>query len=295
MEIQKTMLVLFITLFYFTSSFNLFSTIIEIDNINELIPFIIAAQDENDTLMLFDIDGTLIDSPISLNSEPWISYYWQNAPKLLPKKMPIIEELMWYVSKSIPCLSVDPFTASLISLYQNQPLMIPLAFTARPIYKKSIDGIKVTNNQLLDVKIDFSQTISPLHLVKHPSFHGGIIFTSGKMKGDFLQQFLISTEYLPSRIIFIDDKLEQLQSVAKSMQKIGINVMCFWFRRASLNRSSFNLQLANIQLEYLLKHQLILNDEEAGLLMMTEEYTSKASDEFLKQLIELYEQLSPLL
>lgn len=287
------MLFLFITLFYFTSSFNLFSTIVEIYNINELIPFITAVQDEDDTLMLFDIDGTLIDSPISLNSEPWISYYWQNMPKLLSKKMPIIEELIWYVSKSIPCLSVDPFTASLISQYQNQPLMIPLAFTARPIYKKSIDGIKVTKNQLLDVNIDFSQTISPPHLVKHPSFQDGIIFTSGKMKGDFLQQLLIATEYLPSRIVFIDDKLEQLQSVETSMQKTGIDVICVWFRRASLNHTSYHLQLANIQLEHLLKYQSILNDEEACVLMMTEEYALIPPDEFLKQLIELYEQLSP--
>lgn len=296
MKIQKNIFFYFFALFYSStfnlpSSCNLFATPIEIDNILDLAPLIKNAHNQSHTLILFDIDDTLLDSPISLNSGPWITYYWKNVPKLLPKKMPVIEELMWYVSKFIPSIAVDASTAPLISTCQKHPLMTPLAFTARPIYKKKIDGIKVTADQLLNVNIDFSLTNSPACLRKHPAFHAGIIFTSGKMKGEFLQHFLNSTGYLPSRILFIDDKLDQIQSVETAMQKTGIRVDCFWYKRAASNRPTFNLQLANIQLEYLLKYDLVLNDEIAWILMANEKYVSLPPDDLLKQLIELYEKM----
>lgn len=294
MKIQKKIFFYFFALLHslsLTSSYNLFATTVETYDILDLAPVIHAAHHKDHTLILFDIDDTLLDSPISLNSGPWITYYWKNAPRLLPEKMPIIEELMWYISKSIPNIAVDSFTAPLISACQKNPLTIPLAFTARPIYKKHIDGIKVTADQLLNVNINFSLTDYPTCLAKHPSFHAGIIFTSGKMKGDFLQHFLASTGYLPSRILFIDDKLDQIQSVEKAMQEAGIKVDCFWYKRAASKRPAFDLQLANIQLEYLLKHQLIINDEVAAILMTTEKYASVPADDFLKQLIELYEKM----
>lgn len=279
----------YIAVFFCLSPFKLFSTTFETNDICDLIPHIHAAKSEDNTLILFDIDDTLIDSPLTLNSGPWISYYWQNVPKLLPLKMPVVEELMWYVSKSIPALSVDQATASVISLCQKNLSLIPLAFTARPIYKKRIDGIQVTADQLININIDFSKTIPPSCMAKHPCFHRGIIFASGKMKGDFLQQYLVSTGYLPNRIIFIDDKLDQIQSVERTMHEKDIKVICFWYRRALQNRSSFNLQLANIQLECLLKYGRVMSDEEAEILLKTDKYASINPEDFLIQLIDLYE------
>lgn len=277
-----------ISLQYYFFSFNLFSNTFEIYEILDLVPFINSIHQDDSTLILFDIDDTLIDSPISLNSGPWIAHYWHHAPKLLPHKMPVLEELMWYVSKTIPCRAVDSSTAEIISICQNSNSITPLALTARPIYKKNIDGIKITAEQLLKINIDFSLKVFPLNLTRHPSFYKGIIYTSGKIKGDFLKQYLISTGNFPKKIIFIDDKIDQIQSVEKNMKELGINVSCFWYRRASMNRTTFNLQIANIQLEYLLKYQLILNDEEAEIIMESENHPIPPED-FFKQLIEMYE------
>ncbi|MBA3816508.1 MAG: DUF2608 domain-containing protein [Parachlamydiaceae bacterium] len=286
MKIQKIFFFWFVSFFCFSAPLSLFSKIIEICDIQVLAPFINESNKEDNVLILFDIDDTLIDSPISLNSGPWISYYWKNVPKLLPDKMPIIEELMWHVSKSIPILPVDSTSASLISDCQKISSMIPLAFTARPIYKKQIDGIQVTENQLLNININFRLTALPPSLSKHPALHAGVIFTSGKMKGDFLKKFLSSTGYVPKQVIVIDDKLDQIESIEKSMEEAGIKVNCFWYRRASMIRPIFNLQIANVQLEYLLKHQLILSDEEAAGLLIA--YEDRSPEEFLKQLIEFY-------
>lgn len=289
MTMQKTTLLHTLLSIYFTLSFKLFSTITETRNISDLIHYIETPCRNGYTLILFDVDDTLINSPINLNSGPWITYYWQNAPKLLPEKMAVIEELMWFVSKTIPCLPVDPFTAHLISICQKkQPFIFPLALTARPIYQKHIDGVQVTKNQLLTNHIDFSQTNFPSHSA---AFHEGIFFTSGKKKGDFLQQFLVSAIPPPKRIIFVDDKLDEIRSVEKVAKNANIEVHCFWYRQASRNRPVFNIRKANIQLEYLIKYQLILNDENAGLLLRTKEYFSMSPERHLKYLIELYEKM----
>lgn len=279
------------TLLFCSNSSHLIAITLETNKILDIHTLINAQNDKETIFVLFDIDDTLLDSPISLNSGPWISYYWKHAPKLLPEKMDVIEELMWYITKTLPTIPVDSLTASIISECQTNPAVVPLAFTARPIYKKKIDGIKVTSNQLLQVNIDFTKSAYSKHISDHPSFHSGIIYTSSKMKGDFLHQFITATKYHPGRIVFIDDKLDQIQSVEKAMKDAGIKIDCIWYRRALENRPTFNLQLANVQLEYFLKEKLVLSDHEAALLLSQEKYISTPPETLFKQLIELYERI----
>lgn len=236
-------------------------------------------------LLLFDIDDTLLDSELSLNSGKWISYYWKTAPKF-ESDQSVLECFMWFVNQHIPVKPVDPQTPHMIQVLHDQKNVVALALTARANKTDCGTHENLTARQLNSIGIDFSQSNIPEEFIHHPSFDEGIIFSGGKSKGGHLQQVLEGVGYHPHKIIFVDDKLEQIKSVDKAMEEAGISCDCFWYRRAEKEHTNFNLLIALIQLEYLLNHQKILTDPEAENLK--EEYSGIKSEDFVYQLVEQY-------
>lgn len=272
-------------LFVFSSTQYASTVIIETIEMNDILSSV-----ESHSLVLFDLDDTLIDSPVNLNSGKWIAYYWQTAPKMMPDKLPVIQKLMWHTSIHTPIIAVDPKASLIISDLQKRTDALVLGLTARPHTHDHTNGAQITAGQLSTIGIDFSKSQYPDKFCGHPSFHNGIVYSSGLDKGGHMEEILACTGYAPKKIIFIDDNLVQIQSVEKSMQKIGIPCDCFWYRRALQNRPNFSLLHALIQLEYLLNHQIILSDDEATAL--ENNYANLQKDQYLYNLIVLFENRS---
>ena len=60
----------------------------------------------------------------------------------------------------------------------------------------------------------------------------------------------------------------------------------FWYKRSALDHSHFDPQVANIQLEYLLMHGIILSDEEA--LPLAEDNKDEKPEQYLEKVLESY-------
>jgi len=70
----------------------------------------------------------------------------------------------------------------------------------------------------IDLSPSFADTMLPLPmfdtlLESKPVYYKGILFTNGYPKTEVLGDFLHETNYVPSKIIFIDDHLEYVESL----------------------------------------------------------------------------------
>ncbi len=255
---------------------NVSAKIIETTEITE-----ISSSIEESTLVLFDLDDTLMNSVISLNSGKWIKFYWQAAPLFFPN--PLLESLIEFINEHVPVKPLDSSAPRWIQELQKKEGVIPLAMTARSLAHSPDRNI--TAQQLREIGIDFSQSSFPSSFASYPSFQEGIIFTSGEIKGDHLIKLLKTVHFWPKKVIFLDDKLYQVQSVDKAMEEAGICCDCFWYRRAE--HEEFDPLLALIQLHHLLNKREVLSDEYAHLL--EEAYAESEIESLLKNLIKQYE------
>lgn len=267
----------FLTLFSSTA----YTVIFETHDISE-----IRSSIQKGTLVLFDIDDTLMCARTELNSGRWIEYLWKLANASMPEKINIVHSLMWHVSEYVPVMPIDSLTPALISDLQEMEDVVALAFTARfPVFTASSENI--TAMQLEKIGVNFSKTDYPKQLDDHHSFHQGIIFSAGKIKGPHLQDMLQTIDHIPAKVVFVDDKLKQVVSVHQTMEAMGIPCDCYWYRQSELRHTKLDPVLAAIQLEYFLHHQIFINNHEAGTLR--EKYSERVIEEFLKELIDHYE------
>lgn len=242
------------------------------------------------TWVLFDVDDTIMDSAHHLSSGPWISFYWKKVPTLFPNKTEIIEKLMWHVTQKVPVKPIEEITPCLISHLQNRKDVVVLGLTARSqVSMVGENGAPedLTVRQLRSIGVNFSQTKYPRNLVKHASFHQGIIFTSGKLKGPTLREILAHAKVKPRRVIFIDDLHKQASSVDQAMKAEGITCICFVYKRGELVRPAFDPHIGTIQLKYLLMHEKLLSDTEADSLKLN--HPKEHMDHLLREVVEHFE------
>lgn len=275
---------------FFLTSF-LQADIMEITQIDDIRPYI-----TKDALYLFDIDDTLIDNPFSLGSPPWRNWVKSKLPNY-DINFVLYDALTLFIAKNAPYKTVEPSTANLIADLQNQGHAV-FAFTARgrsQWYTTDIEGVdRFTDEQLHHAGIDFKATLIPeeLQSLETTYFCDGVIYAQHIAKGDLLKHLFKDLKYYPSLVIFVDDKLEQVQSVEAAVKGAGIPFIGFWYRRSEFDRKNFNPMIANIQLESLLLQGEIIDDDAALELAKT-----KQSDPhtYFKEILEKIdiEQLSP--
>jgi hypothetical protein len=218
---------------------------------------------------------------MALGSSDSYRFFWQTALQLVPEKKEVVDKLLWYVTEKLPVTLVDPKTAFIINELQNSKEITVLGFTARPPFWE------ITTKQLNSVEIDFSNSFYPKELENWTSFHKGILFTSGQLKGAYLQEVLHSIPFTTKKIVFVDDKETQIQSVDEMTEKENIECDCYWYRSAEDQRKPFDPLLATIQLDYLINKDTILKDSEASLLKNL--YSDRDLNEWILQIINNFE------
>lgn len=246
---------------FLTSSF-LSAELMEINQIDAIRPYI-----TENALCLFDIDDTLIDNPTFLGSSPWRNWI-KSKTAHFSTNFVLYDALTLFIAKNGPYKTVEPSTSALITDLQNQGQTV-FAFTARgrsQWYTTHIEGVdRFTHEQLRYAGIDFKKTVIPqaLQALDPTYFYEGIIFAKHIQKGDLFKQLFKDLNYTPSLILFVDDKLDQVQSVEAAVKEVGIPFIGFWYRRSELDRNNFNPKVTNIQLESLLLTGEIMCDETA--------------------------------
>lgn len=195
--------------------------IVESVSIADVYNYIKPDEYKKNLLVIFDIDNTIAKTPTDLGSDQWF-YAKKNA--LLEKGVDekdvydlILPEL-FHIQFNSWLIPVEEGSVQVVNDLQKKGVSV-IALTAR-----SLDLTYRTIEQLDRLGIHFTKTNPhecPLSYGKKNKKAGlyidGIIFSGPYKKGEMIVDWLRKTGYRPDKVIFIDDKLKNIEDVEKSL------------------------------------------------------------------------------
>jgi ribulose-5-phosphate 4-epimerase/fuculose-1-phosphate aldolase len=126
-----------------------------------------------------------------------------------------------------------------------------------------------TERQLSSVGIDLSnvryaEDPSTLSLPYPAVYAHGVIYCGENPKDAVLIAFFEKSCFTPHRVVFIDDRLEQLQAVERALEERKIAFVGLRFSGADARVKAFNSEVADLQWSQLPQ---IVSDQEALLIL----------------------------
>ncbi len=255
---------------------------------------------DQQTLVVFDIDGTLIDN---FGLGVFILYNPQKVPEE-DKDFAIKAhgELSAYAKK----IGIDrrrDMTNSFFMLKGKEELVEPavleqlvqlkakkiktIALTACPAgaFGSVSCGETLRYSKLLSAGIDFRPSFPQEQIVfdtlnayngSYPMFYKGILLANWRNeKGAVLGAFFDCIGWQPRKVIFFDDTKRHLESVSDEMDRRGILFQGYWYRAAERHAlPAFDRAIAEVQLDYLIHHDTLLTAAEASAFRSTKSRSS---------------------
>ena len=235
-----------------------------------------------DTFVIFDVDLTLIepkDQIFSHSSAEEFNYRYQAL-----KKAHTEEELhhLWStVLVAAPASTVEPDTLSIVRKIQKRNrnvILLTALGTGRLGKIACLEDWRIAELRRLgfNLNISFPETadhqldpfLSTSKADCSPIFKNGILFGCFLDKGDVLKAYLTFAKIKPQKIIFVDDRLEYVESVAAYCKQENIQFVGFeytaWKNRKVLPS---NPKIAQLQFAVLDKGEVWLSDEKAKQIL----------------------------
>lgn len=235
----------------------LYGEIIEIQTVDEMLPFL-----EEETLFIFDIDNTIMEPTQTLGSDQWFYHRKDQYLKKGYSPQEALESALaeWMSVQNLTRVKLveEKIAAIIASLQHEKKGLIGLTTRGLGLATRTIE-------QLHSLKVDLSLAapISKEFLLKEPRgvlYRKGILFTAGAHKGKALATFLAEMEELPKKILFINDKRSHIAEVEEACLALNIPFVGLRYGYLDEKVAGFSPQLAEIQWSHFGK---ILSDEEA--------------------------------
>lgn len=241
--------------------------VIETNSYRDVLKYVTA-----DTLVVTDLDNTVIEPVQTLGSDQWGEAMGKKLLAAGFEKAQAIEmhvSMFALVQQHTKVKTVESDTASIIDnlIANNIPV---LGLTARPVYivERTLDLVKSVNLNItgLDEIADIvKRDQNPNEIV----YKSGVVFV-GPMnnKGLVLKSIVdqLKTSHF-KRIIFVDDKVHHAVNVDKAFENSGIEVKSLRYGAADAKVHSYNSTLADFEWSHFLNTGIILSDKEASALM----------------------------
>ena len=229
---------------------------------------LLAHVDER-TLVIFDIDNTILEMAQALGSDQWFYHNLEkhrlqglSSQDALEQLLPIYHTVQ-NISEVRP---VEECTPGIIKDLQKKSLTV-MALTTRG---RETSG--ATHRQLHSLGIDMELTAPSTRKVSYEidrkpvEYTDGVLFTSGSHKGKALWRLFALLDYYPTKVVFINDKDSHLAPVEETLQEKGIPFIGLRYSASDAKVLNFRPELGDIQLRLLHK---ILSDSEAEALLKT--------------------------
>lgn len=221
---------------------NAFAEINEVTDFNSLENTLLGA--DQDTLVIFDVDYVLMmpTKDYSLSRNAYRKSLWSDLKsrvtsdeeeflrsiivadakwELMDQK--ILDILLYLEENSIPTIAMTALNTGKMGVIKSREDL-------RIHELKSLNiSFKNTSPFNKDISLDSLKTKHGIPLLKD-----GIIFTAEQDKGFILDKILTELTYKPNKIIFIDDKFENIKSVESFCQKTKIPFVGFYYRKIEL-------------------------------------------------------------
>ncbi len=236
---------------------------------------ILATTDKN-TLVLFDVDETLIYWADKIQY-PKFKSQWQDMKKMAWERagdrQTLLRSKIFLKCKKV---LIEPFVADIIRQLQDREVKV-LALTKMesgnygiiPLMEEwryqELRDLGITFKSWSDHRMEFSQCVTREN--NYPVFYKGILVTNRHEKGEVLGAFLDTIfereGYKPDRVMLFEDQIGNLQSVEQELASRGIAFEGYHYL-GPYPDAEFDPIIAQYQLDYLHDHEEWLTDEEAA-------------------------------
>ena len=200
------------------------------------------------TLVVFDIDNTILRPAQVLGSDEWFHYYLMKMKlEMADQSQAFIQavDLLHSIYFVTQVKAMEECTADVLHSLQNKGVtMMGLTSRSPPVANISIRHLK-------SLGIDMNLT-APTHacfsLIDIPEtlFFQGVLFTNGKSKKNALSAFFKQISWKPKKIVFIDDDADV--GVGAQTGVIGPQVSAFFDRFRNRQCDAANLIIRNHKL-----------------------------------------------
>jgi len=219
--------------------------IIEIKNFGEIEKHVTP-----DTLLLLDIDDTLLIPAQMLGCDEWFQCRWQHYQNEGFSKSDSLEKSLaeWEAIRHLTKMEiVESGTEEIVAKLQDQK------FTVMGLTTQGLALATRTEQQLNENAIDLTLTAPSDHdhyltVNEHGVlFRNGVLFTSGTHKGKALFGLFKQLGYTPKRIVFINDKATHLQAVEVIAEEQGVEFIGLRYAYSDTRKAAFSREVANYQ------------------------------------------------
>jgi phosphoserine phosphatase len=208
----------------------------------------VVASLDRDTLLVFDVDNTLIEPTGNLGSDQWFYYLVRRLlaagvakPEAERRVLALWNDVQWLIRVR----PVEKETPAIVAQIQRRGIRT-LVLTARaPALALR------TRLQLASVGLRFGGLGADLALAADGAvrYTGGILFVGeGRDKGDHLVQLLRRLRLAPKKIVFVDDKDHNVRSVVHALGRARIPCLALRYAAADDRVRAFESDVADARL-----------------------------------------------
>ena len=234
----------------------------------------VLARANAETLVAFDIDSTLLLPAQMLGSDAWIVDQVKQAKAAGEDSRAAMDRIIgtWVrIQELTSVVPVEPETAALVAAAQQSGLRL-MGLTAR-----ASTMAKVTGAQLHSAQIFFDRSaVSPKSFsfgAEGGWYEGGIVYGGWKSKeghlltrekGPLLVEFLRRLKLKPAKVLFVDDRASNVESVDRALAEAKIPCDCVRYSAADGQYAAYDPAVAAVQQTWMEK---LLSDEVARVLV----------------------------
>ncbi len=249
-----------------------FSGITNTDSI-DVVKEELSKADKN-TLVIFDCDDVLIhktDALFSKKNEKEFNKCVKNILMKNPLAILSLHEFVGIVFESVDQILVDEKLPEIVSNLQKNGVKVIVLTAMKNEILNDQWAIDLRINELKKFGFDFSKSWGPLKEKffgkdgDSQYYKSGIVCSKPGDKGDAIELFLKHSKFKPSKIIFIDDRRNNLVNAEKKMEELGIKLKGIEYISAHKIpcKFEFSEDRTMFQLKYLMNNKKWLSDEKA--------------------------------
>lgn len=253
-----------------------YARIIKTDNF-EIIHQALLKADKN-TLVIFDVDDVILEQRDQIIRTPYkahtIAFETQLATRYSHEQLKNLRSVVLLAQEPqlVDSKILDSF--AFLQAQQIPTVALTLCATGQQGKIASIEDWRIEKLKYLGIDFTtlnkFNDRLLPEIISKQGivTVKGGIIFTALAEKGIVLDAVLKQEKFIPKKIIFIDDKLKNLQSVQTAALRKDIHFLGFEYTAVKSRKyAPFDLKRNKLQIELLEKDNVWLSDKEALALL----------------------------
>lgn len=217
------------------------SQILKIDDLVKAVELANALPLES-TLVVFDIDDTLLTATEFFGSDKW--YDWQRDRALSPNGQPLaIDE-----SDKVSCLfdvlgmtyeiatnrPTQENMATLVKQVNNDMVILTARsddYRAATKRELAHNGLSFNNKALVTADTGYHYAITHGGRTATVSYVDGVFMVKGMDKGVLLLDLLARTGRKYEAVVFVDDKTHNINNMANALQKAGIDYYGFQYTK----------------------------------------------------------------